>query len=82
VVRLRPGRVRAIYVRHVSTPARADEVTEIGRSLRGDGVEMVLVEDSVQAAEHALAAGLVRAEAVASVRHAVALERGAPELLG
>lgn len=67
-----PGRVRAIYVRRTTgmTPARAIEVGGVVRRVGAAGVPMLMVEDSVQIAEHAAGLGLLDAAEVRAVRRA------------
>lgn len=68
VARDHPGRVRAIYIRDVTTPERDREVRDIAARAERLGVPMVLVADTAAAAEHAAEAGLISPEAVAEVR--------------
>lgn len=67
-----PGRVRAIYVRRTTgmTSARAIEVGGLVRRVGAAGVPMLMVEDSVQIAEHAAGLGLLDAAEVRAVRRA------------
>ncbi|TGE14388.1 App1 family protein [Hymenobacter elongatus] len=67
VVRRHPGRVLAIYIRDVLHPERAMLVEKVSEELRGDNVEMLLVQDTVQAAEHAARTGLIFREAIPAV---------------
>jgi phosphatidate phosphatase APP1 len=55
-----PGRVRAIYIRHVADEVRAGNVREIAAEMEAAGVPMLLSDDSAAAAAHAAAAGLIR----------------------
>lgn len=68
-----PDRVRAVYVRRtVGMPAkRAVEVRELARRVAAHGVPMLVVEDSVQIAEHAAGIGLLDAADVHAVRAAI-----------
>ena len=63
-----PGRIRAVYIRDVTSPERDEEVHAIAEKLRRQGVRMVLTEDTVKAAEHAAGLGLIPPEAVDKVR--------------
>ena len=63
-----PGRIRAVYIRDVTSPERDREVHAIAEKLRGHDVEMILTEDTVEAAEHAASTGLIPPEAVDKVR--------------
>ncbi|QDA62058.1 App1 family protein [Hymenobacter jejuensis] len=67
VVRRHPGRILAIYIRDVLRPDRATLVESVSEELRADKVEMLLVQDTVQAAEHAARAGLIFTEAIPAV---------------
>jgi phosphatidate phosphatase APP1 len=68
VVREYPGRVRAIYIRDVTTRERDDAVHAIGDELKDIGVEMLLTTDTVEAAEHAAEKGLISPTALAALR--------------
>lgn len=59
VVRRHPDRVEAIYIRDVSAVARDEAVSAIAADVSAYGVEMLLVKDTMAAAEHAAARGLV-----------------------
>lgn len=67
-----PDRVRAIYVRRITgmSSARAIEVGGLVRRVAVAGVPMLMVEDSVQIAEHAARLGLLDAADVRAVRRA------------
>ena len=67
VVRRYPGRILAIYIRDVNLPERASLVERVREDLRGEQVEMLLVQDTVQAAGHAAQAGFIFQEAVLAV---------------
>ena len=67
-VREHPGRVRAIYIRDVTTAARDAEIRAIANEVRDLGVEMVLAPDTAVAAEHSASVGLVAPEAVPEIR--------------
>ncbi len=62
-VREHPGRIRAIYIRDVTTARRDAEVGAIAKEVRGLGVEMILAPDTAVAAEHAAATGLIAPDA-------------------
>ncbi len=70
-----PGRIRAIYIRDVTTHRRDAEVRTIAREVCSLGVEMILAPDTAFAAEHAAAEGLIAPDAVYSIR---ARSRGKP----
>ena len=68
-----PDRIRAVYVRRtVGMPAkRAVELRGLVRRVAASGVPMLVVEDSVQIAEHAAGIGLLDAADVQAVRAAI-----------
>ena len=59
VVKDFPGRVLAIYIRDVKLPERKEIAIEISESLRQEKVQMLVVENTVQAAEDAAKIGLI-----------------------
>ena len=59
VVRRHPGRIRAIYIRDVQVPERAQLVGPIIEELSTEQVPMLLVADYATAAAHAREMGLV-----------------------
>ena len=70
VVRENPGRIRTIYIRDVTTRERDVEVRAIAREVLSLGVEMLLVEDTAAAAEHAVVTGLISPDDLPCVRRA------------
>jgi phosphatidate phosphatase APP1 len=77
-----PGRVEAIYIRDVSPPSRDREVHRIAEELAAEGVEMVLVRDTIAAAEHAAARGLIAPAALPEIRGERAEDLAAPGPFG
>lgn len=73
VVRSCPGQVRAVYIRDVppTSVLRTKRVGELAAEMAGLGVPMLLIRDSVEAAEHAHGLGLIDQSGVARVRVAV-----------
>ena len=67
-VREHPGRIRAIYIRDVTSGERDEQVRAIAREAHSLGSEMLSVTDSAAAAEHAASIGLIAQEAVEAVR--------------
>nr|MBA3611100.1 hypothetical protein [Rubrobacter sp.] len=57
-----------IYIRDVKGEERAGAVNRISGTLRALGVPMLLVSDTVAAAEHAAANGLIPPEALPTIR--------------
>ncbi|RSK45231.1 App1 family protein [Hymenobacter rigui] len=79
VVRRHPGRVLAIYIRDVNLPERAALVQKVAEELRDEKVEMLLVEDTVQAARHAANSGLVFQDAIPAVEQEKQKDETDPE---
>ncbi|KUG07739.1 App1 family protein [Solirubrum puertoriconensis] len=79
VVRRHPGRILAIYIRDVNLPERSAMVERVSKELRGEQVEMLLVKDTVNAAEHAAASGLVFSESVQAVQAEKEKDEATPE---
>ena len=67
-VREHPGRIRAVYIRDVTSSRRDAEVRAIAEEARGLGADMIAVPDTATAAEHAASIGLIPPQAVAGVR--------------
>ncbi len=63
-----PGRIKAVYIRDVTSAARDAEVGVIAKKVAALGAEMVAVTDTASAAEHAASIGLIEPGAVARVR--------------
>src|SRR5688572_15200518 len=54
-----PGRILAIYIRDVQLADREKIAIDISKTLTTDKVDMVIVDNTVEAAEHAAATGLI-----------------------
>ena len=67
-VREHPGRIRAIYIRDVTTAGREAEVRTIAEEVRSLGTEMIVARDTAAAAEHAASQGLIAPDAVPEIR--------------
>lgn len=59
VVKDYPGRVEAIYIRDVSKEGRDLEVKKLAENLLNEGIEMLFVQDTEEAARHALEKGYI-----------------------
>lgn len=62
-----PGRIKAIYIRDVKpdkNEKRDQEVKEIARRTEKEGVEMLLIQNSAEAAKHACKAGLIHEDSI------------------
>jgi phosphatidate phosphatase APP1 len=69
VVRDNPGRIKAVYIRDVSAEDRRDEaVRELIRTTSAFEVPMLLVADTVEAAEHAATIGLIDPDTIPEIR--------------
>lgn len=69
-----PERIRAVYVRDVTDPARDREVKAIAERVAAAGTPMLLAPDSQAVAVHAAELGLIDPEAVTAVAAAKAAE--------
>jgi len=67
VVKKYPTRILAIYIRDVQLPERAKIAVEISEELKKGKVEMLLVENTVTAAEHAANSGLIFSNALPAI---------------
>lgn len=62
-----PGRILAIYIRDVQLAEREQIAIGISRSLADEEVQMVIVDNTVEAAEHAAKAGLIFKEEISKI---------------
>jgi phosphatidate phosphatase APP1 len=67
-VREHQGRIKAVYIRDVTSVERDAEVRAMANEARKLGTEMVAVPDTTAAAEHAASIGLIAPNAIAAVR--------------
>lgn len=67
VVRRFPGRILAIYIRDVQLKDREKIAIEVAREMAVDKVEMVIVDNTVEAAKHAADRGLIFTEEIEKV---------------
>jgi len=67
IVKKFPGRILAIYIRDVQLADREKIAVEISKELAGDKVEMVIVDNTVEAAEHAARIGLIYADDIPQI---------------
>lgn len=68
VVRDNPGRIKAIYIRDVTPETRDASIRELIRTAESHHVPMLLVEDTVAAAEHAASMGLIDSDTIPEIR--------------
>lgn len=75
VVKNHPGRIIAIYIRDVNIEKHTKKVVQIVDELKKDGeVEMVLVKETLEAAEHASKNGYIFTEALPDIKKEVELD--------
>jgi phosphatidate phosphatase APP1 len=67
-IREHQGRIKAVYIRDVTSEERDAEIKTMAGEARKLGTEMVAVRDTSAAAEHAASIGLIAPDAIASVR--------------
>ena len=72
VVHRHPGRVLAVYIRDVTEAHRDEGVLKLREEVRKAGVDLVLAADSLNAASHAMAMGLITPGEYRSVLTSVA----------
>ncbi len=69
ILRRHPQTIKVIYIRNVNPdPARIEALDQLAGQVAASGAQLVLTSDSAAAAAHAVAAGLIAADALASVR--------------
>ncbi|MEZ0608289.1 App1 family protein [Fibrella sp. WM1] len=69
VIRANPGRIKAVYIRDVTTDDHRDEAVKALIKATSDyNVPMLLVADTVAAAEHAAAIGLIDPDTLPEIR--------------
>lgn len=78
VARSYPGRVLAIYIRHVHTPARAAAIAAIAADLQSVGVPLILARDTILPAEHAADEGMIDLATLPAIRADVARDERLP----
>jgi phosphatidate phosphatase APP1 len=76
VVRQFPNRVLAIYIRDVQLPEREKIALDVSKSLLEDKVEMLIVDNTVEAAEHAAKNGLIFTEALPAIEQEKKEDKG------
>jgi phosphatidate phosphatase APP1 len=76
VVKSFPNRILAIYIRDVMLPERKRIAVDVSQSLAELQTEMVIVENTVEAAEHAAQKGLIFTEAIPAIVQEKAEDKG------
>ena len=65
LVRERPGRVKAVYIRNVSTnPERSERIRALAREVAEAGSTLVLADDTLAVARHAAMHGWIASDAL------------------
>ncbi|WP_240761557.1 App1 family protein [Nitrosococcus wardiae] len=81
IVQEHPGRVLAIYIRHIShQPERHQEIEALAKEVVNAGSTLLLAADSFAMAEHAVEHGLIAPEAVSEVIKEREQQQGEPDL--
>lgn len=62
-----PSRIKAIYIRDVTGEARDSEVRKLAEEAKQHGGELLLVQNSLEAAEHAVKNGFISAAALSDI---------------
>jgi phosphatidate phosphatase APP1 len=76
VVKQFPNRILAIYIRDVQLPERKKIAIDVSESLREHKIEMVIVENTVEAAGHAAQNGLIFTETINAIEQEKKEDKG------
>ncbi|MEJ6979959.1 phosphatase domain-containing protein [Pedobacter sp. P351] len=76
VVKKYPGRILAIYIRDVQLTQREQIAIKIKEELSNHKVEMLIIDNAVEAAEHAAKNGLIYTEAIPEIIHEKKQDKG------
>jgi phosphatidate phosphatase APP1 len=76
VVKQFPNRILAIYIRDVQLPERKKIAIDVSESLREHKIEMVIVENTVEAAGHAAQNGLIFTETIPAIEQEKKEDKG------
>ncbi|HMM28390.1 MAG TPA: DUF2183 domain-containing protein [Aggregatilineaceae bacterium] len=74
-----PGRIRAIYIRDVTSEARDTEVQAMIREVKRAGSEMVVIPDTLAAAMHAVERGFILADTLRAIAEETGEDKRAPD---
>ncbi len=72
IVRRHPGRVLAVYIRDISEAFRDESIGQLRAEVHKAGVDLVLASDSLTAASHAMALGLITPQGYRNVMSSLA----------
>jgi phosphatidate phosphatase APP1 len=76
VVKRFPGRILAIYIRDVQLADREKIAMDVSKELQEAKVEMVVVDNTVEAADHAAKNGLIFTEAIKEIIEDKRMDKG------
>jgi phosphatidate phosphatase APP1 len=76
VVKKFPGRILAIYIRDVQLAERERIAIDISKELFSDKVEMIVVDNTVEAAEHAAKNKIIFTEAIPKIEEEKKQDKG------
>jgi phosphatidate phosphatase APP1 len=76
VVKKFPGRILAIYIRDVQLEHREKIAIEISEDLSSHKVDMLIIDNAVEAAEHAAKNGLIFTEEIPEIIHEKEQDKG------
>lgn len=76
VVKHYPGRILSIYFRDVQLAQREKVAIGIKESMADSNVEMIIIDNTVEAARHAATKGFIFSESIPQVEHDKALDNG------
>ncbi len=68
VVRAYPGRILGVYIRNVSGEVRRGAVETLAQRVQEEGSKLILADDTLAAAQHAVSEGWIRERALEAVR--------------
>jgi phosphatidate phosphatase APP1 len=76
VVKQYPGRVLAVYIRDVQLPEREQIAVKIKEELSKDKIEMIVLDNAEEAAEHAAKIGLIFSESIPEIKEEKEKDKG------
>lgn len=68
IVAAYPGRILAVYIRNVSGEARSSAVVTLGKRVQEQGSKLILADDTLAAAQHAVSEGWIAEGALEEIR--------------
>lgn len=73
-----PGQIRAIYIRDVSADRRDAQIQALAKAMQSEGVELLLVPDTLSAAQHAATQGWIASNWLAEIGEEKRKDEAAP----